>query len=309
MARIILGIHGLGNKPDKDTLTQWWRLSIQEGLDREGYATELPHFEMVYWADILYPTPFDPSITDPHNPYYVDEKYTHATEGYQRKQYRFLKSILRFAGKKLNSVFLDEDFTLKYSFIPDYIISRYFRDLDIYYTDECESETPQKCQQKELIKQRLAGVLEKYKDDEILLIAHSMGSIIAFDVIGFLAPESKIHTLVTMGSPLGLPLAVSKIAAQYKSSPSGKKEMRTPAGIYGNWFNYADVLDKITLNYRLSLRYKFNKHGIKPRDFNVANDYHNHNAKHNPHKSFGYLRTPEFAYMLNQFLRAETNHA
>ena len=32
MARVIIGVHGLGNKPDKDTLYEWWRLSMMEGI-------------------------------------------------------------------------------------------------------------------------------------------------------------------------------------------------------------------------------------------------------------------------------------
>ena len=71
-----------------------------------------------------------------------------------------------------------------------------------------------------------------------------MGSIIAFDVLSFFAPQSKIHTFITIGSPLGLPLVISKIAAQYKNKPSGRKEMVNPPGLYGNWFNFSDVLVK-----------------------------------------------------------------
>ena len=78
MARIILGIHGLGNKPDKETLSKWWQLSLKEGLMKQGYETHLPEFKMVYWADILYPRPLDKNIEDPDNPYFIDEKYTKA---------------------------------------------------------------------------------------------------------------------------------------------------------------------------------------------------------------------------------------
>jgi hypothetical protein len=302
MARVILGIHGLGNKPDKDTLSKWWQLSLREGLERHGFKTELPEFIMVFWADILYPKPLDKTIKDPENPYFINEKYTKAKPGFERRTYRYRKRILRYFGKLLYRIFLNEDFTLRYSFIPDYIVRKYFSELNIYYKEECKNEDTEECRKKELIKKRLADVLKEHKNDEILLIAHSMGSIIAFDVLSFFAPESKVHTFITIGSPLGLPLVVSKMASQYKFNPSGKKEMVTPPGIFGNWFNFSDVLDKITLNYKLSRRYQFNKHAIKPRDFNVVNDYTNGVGKHNPHKSYGYLRTKEFAAMLNNFI-------
>ena len=303
MARIILGIHGLGNKPDKDTLSEWWHLSLKEGLERQGFKTNLPEFKMVYWADILYPQPLDKNIKDPDNIYFIEEKYTKADPGFKRRQYRFRKIILGYIGKLLYQIFLNEDYTLRYSFIPDYIIRKYFSELNVYYNEECENEDTEEYRKKELILQRLADALEEHKNDEILLIAHSMGSIIAFDVLSFFAPESKVHTFITIGSPLGLPLVVSKIASQYKDDPRGKKEMVTPPGVYGNWFNFSDVLDKITLNYKLSRKYKFNSHAIKPRDFEIINDYTSGRGKHNPHKSFGYLRSEKFATMLNNFIK------
>lgn len=303
MARVILGIHGLGNKPDQDTLSKWWQLALKEGLDRHGFETDLPVFKMVYWADILYPQPLDKNIEDPDDPSFIDEKYTKGEPDYKRRQYRFRKSILRYFGKLLYRIFLNEDYTLRYSFIPDYILRKYFTELNIYYNEKCKNKDPEECRKKELIKQRLADALDEHKNDEIFLIAHSMGSIVAFDVLSFFAPRVNVHTFITIGSPLGLPLVVSKIAAQYKNNPSGTKEMVTPPGIYGNWFNFSDVLDKITLNYKLSRRFKFNKNAIKPRDFGVANDYFSKAGEHNPHKSYGYLRTKELIYMLNNFIK------
>jgi len=34
----------------------------------------------------------------------------------------------------------------------------------------------------------------------------------------------------------------------------------------------------------------------------VVNEYHNHESRHNPHKSYGYLRTKELARVLEDFL-------
>ncbi|MFO8028420.1 MAG: hypothetical protein R6U28_01030 [Cyclonatronaceae bacterium] len=304
MARVVLGIHGLGNKADKVILEEWWRLALVEGLQKQGRAGTPPNFEfkMIYWADIMHPEPLDVAVTDPESPYFDDEQYTRAVPGMERRNHRFRKKLIRFLGKQLNSIFLNEDFTLSYSFIPDYFISRYFLELDIYYKEDCRDEEPEACRKKELIKQRLADTLEAHREDEVLLIAHSMGSIVAYDVLNFFAAETRLHTLVTIGSPLGLPLVVSRIAAQYKTRPRGKKEMVTPPGIYGNWFNMYDILDRITLGYALSRNYRFNEHAIRPRDFSVVNDYHNHEGEHNPHKSYGYLRTKELVRVMEDFL-------
>ncbi len=302
MTRVIIGVHGLGNKPDKDTLHEWWKRSIHEGLEKNGFKNPLPEIEMVYWADIMHEKPLDKTIGDPESPLYIDEAYTPQPPNYVPGNNKILQRVLVFLGKQINKIFLNDDFTLNYSFIADFIVRKYFRDMDIYYREDCRMENYELCKVKELIKKRLSYTLEKHKDNEIMLVSHSMGSIVAFDVMSFISPEIKVHTFVTLGSPLGLPLIVSKIATQYKNSPKGKKEMITPPGVYKRWYNFYDVLDKITLNQNLGLRYEPNHHMVKPKDIKVVNDYHSQEGIHNPHKSFGYLRNKEFAAILNGFL-------
>jgi triacylglycerol esterase/lipase EstA (alpha/beta hydrolase family) len=62
----------------------------------------------------------------------------------------------------------------------------------------------------------LAETLVKHRRKKILLIAHSMGSIIAWDVLTKMVPQIKIHTLVTIGSPLGNPVVRSRILSDIK---------------------------------------------------------------------------------------------
>lgn len=55
MSKIIVGIHGLANKPPTDDLTGYWRKSIAEGLRKYCAIKKLNFdFRMVYWADLLY---------------------------------------------------------------------------------------------------------------------------------------------------------------------------------------------------------------------------------------------------------------
>ena len=53
MSKIIIGIHGLGNKPSRAILKEWWQKSIAEGLNKYNYPINQFEFELVYWADIL----------------------------------------------------------------------------------------------------------------------------------------------------------------------------------------------------------------------------------------------------------------
>src|SRR5712691_10825698 len=52
---IIIGIHGLTNKPPKETEESWWADSLAEGLRRNRGASERPPFELAYWADKRHP--------------------------------------------------------------------------------------------------------------------------------------------------------------------------------------------------------------------------------------------------------------
>jgi hypothetical protein len=57
--KIIIGIHGLHNKPPRKLLTKWWRKSIREGLLRDYSVFKPFSFQMVYWSDVNYEKPQD----------------------------------------------------------------------------------------------------------------------------------------------------------------------------------------------------------------------------------------------------------
>jgi len=239
MKKVIIGIHGLGNKPPKYLLRKWWKEAMMEGLNSSGIQHRLPRFELVYWADILYDKPLNRWEKDKDSPYFLDEPYIEAP-----------KTI----------------------------------------SDE-----------KHPIQERLAKCISKYQNYDIMIIAHSMGSIITFDVLNFLIPEARVNTLVTIGSPLGLPVVVSKIAAEQKKKSKGQNIMATPPGVTKNWFNFADISDLVSINYKLADDFRGNERGILPTDFLVNNNFEI-DGETNHHKSFGYLRTPEFSKILSDFI-------
>ncbi|MDF1548833.1 MAG: hypothetical protein P1P88_13500, partial [Bacteroidales bacterium] len=75
----------------------------------------------------------------------------------------------------------------------------------------------------------------------------------------------------------------------------------TPPRITGHWFNFADIMDYVALNYKLSDDFSKNAFGVAPEDFLVNNNYEENGIK-NYHKSFGYLRAKEFSQALAQFI-------
>jgi hypothetical protein len=307
MPKIIIGIHGLGNKPARELLEKWWLAAICEGLKKTGLNNISPDFEMIYWADIPYPKPLDPAIVDRNDPLFLEEKYTAARRNYKPADHKLRKRVVDFIKTEMEKIFLNKDFTINYSFIPHAILHRFFRDLETYYSDDfTENETPPgavKSSVREKIRQRAFDILKKHENDEILLIGHSMGSIIIYDVLTLMLPAIKIHTLVTIGSPLGLPVAKSKIAAGNKNVLIDSGKLTTPPGVE-RWYNYADIEDFVAINYDLADDFHPNDSGITVKDFMVHNDYEIEGRK-NPHKSYGYLRTPELSSVIAGFLKEE----
>lgn len=307
MKKIIIGVHGLGNKPDESLLELWWLKSIHEGLDSIGKSRINIPFKMVYWADILHETPLSLEVEDPENPLFLEEPYVKGELTIRKEDASFVSKILNYIEEQLDKIFLNEDFSINFKNVTDKLIHHYFTELETYYGEGCSSNGDQDCSSKEKIQNRLSSLLGEYKDYEILLIPHSMGSIIAFDVLTKLTEEISINTFVTIGSPLGLPVIGARIfAEQKKINPSLKKPV-VPNSVSSRWYNLSDNLDKIALDHTLNDDFNANNHGIKAKDFFVYNNYEI-NGKPNPHKSYGYLRTPELASIINKFLKGKRSH-
>ena len=301
MAKVIIGIHGLGNKPSKEILQNWWKESMLEGLKNTNQDFKFPEFELLYWADILHEKPLDEAIKDKKHPLYLTEKYVPGKEVKKNANHDLRKKILDWYDEAADKIFLNEDMTINYSFIPDTIIHGYFKDLEAYYLNNTITSDGIIILARDQIRNRVIEALKKYRHDDVFLIAHSMGSIIAFDILTFNLPKLKINTFTTIGSPLGIPFVRSKIALEQKVVLNDDYKLRTPAGVQ-KWYNLSDLEDVVAINYSLNDDFDKNKLGVKAVDFIVNNDYEIENEE-NPHKSFGYLRTPEFSNILLEFIQ------
>lgn len=146
------------------------------------------------------------------------------------------------------------------------------------------------------IRERLAAALREIqgKDVEVMLIAHSMGSLIAYDVLKDAAltlPSVRVAHLVTVGSPLGL-VKVKEICADPERVPE----------CVDRWSNLADPRDWVARwDTLLANEYPANNRGVTISDHLVINGYVCPSGKGNPHKVFGYLRTPEMSDLIAEF--------
>jgi len=305
MKNVIIGIHGLKNKPPKKFLEEWWIKSIREGLDNIGCHSTTFQFELVYWADLEYVKPLNPVITDPKNPLflehpYVSNKYDESFE----KESKTKKKILDTIEDGFDMIILHKNKFRGIEKIVDKTIRRMFQDLDAYYHGFCKIDKKQIA--KQAFRNRLKEVLQKHKKDRIMIIGHSMGSIIAYDTLTQAVPELNIDTFITVGSPLGFPLIIKKILLEQHEKIYSEAKPQTPDNIISDWFNFSDLDDKITLDYNLADDYFSNKLNIKPVDI-VINNAYEYNGQKNPHKVYGYLQNKEVAKVISRFLMKPTS--
>jgi hypothetical protein len=245
-------------------------------------------------------------VTDKEDALFLADPYIPSATNQTSNPPKFRRMLLDFLEKEVDRLFQKQKKSKAFNSLTDMIIGHYFKDLNQYYSDGIKDSNGNRVAVKTLIRQRLELVLKKHRSDRVLLIAHSMGSIIAYEVLCLLNQELEIDTLVTMGSPLGQPFVKNKFLTELEIQTSGRCKSSTPESVKGHWFNLSDLEDRIAVNYDLADDYSQNSQNIRVVDKQVYNDYLN-NEKRNPHKSYGYLRTPEMARIVHQFLTADRN--
>jgi hypothetical protein len=301
MDKVIIGIHGLGNKPPKYLLEEWWKMSIREGLIKIKSHFAEYDFVLVYWADSLHPDPLNPFDDDEDSELFLSEKYEPAAKVKKVKSNGFKENFINFFKKQRDKILFNEILHVKFPSLTDLIIKHFFKDLDIYLTQQCVEENKSDCLAQEIIRDKLVSILRKYKEKEILLIAHSMGTIVTYEVLIDVEEEINIDSLITIGSPLGVPFIFEKLKNDKNMVKGEEGKLRTPENILTEWKSFADLDDKIARSADMNKLFKRNSHDIAPVMEVVENDYESEGIE-NPHKSFGYLRTPEVAQCIDEFL-------
>ncbi|MCG8617152.1 MAG: hypothetical protein MI802_13115, partial [Desulfobacterales bacterium] len=250
MSKVLIGIHGLSNKPEKEVLASWWEKAILEGLTKNtGMENPIIDFQSVYWADVTYDNP------DP-NPDAYQEAPNGALKTYEESWMDSIrKNVFEWGGNIV-------DATKKYlgmNSIADEVLKRKLTDLSRYYKDQTVRNE---------LRKRLHETILDNREKRIMILSHSMGTIIAYDVLRKLGadfPRIVIDHFVTLGSPLGLPHVKHKIAMEHT-------HVRTPS-IVKKWSNFADKRDPVALDINLVGDYEPNADGVQVTDDLVANDW------------------------------------
>ncbi len=273
----VVYVHGIGNKPAPATLKRQFDQALF-GIDM-GARTRL-----AYWADIRYPQPLPSGGSDgPASGAIgtrrlggkgIDRFVEDVPEGEPAARYaeRIARKLLAgpdgrgAQAKAVGTKILPE---LIRRPVTEWLTKTFIEDTAAYFFDP---------DQRRDIQQRLRQILLAGVGPYVV-VGHSQGSIIAYDVLRDLEKDAsfEVPLLVTIGAPLGLEEVQDHLA----------KPLAVPRMVK-EWWNFADLLDPVALDKTLGD--EFTPHG-KIEDERVVNRNTLQISNFNPHSGTGYLST------------------
>jgi pimeloyl-ACP methyl ester carboxylesterase len=304
MKTLIIGIHGLANKPTQTVLEKWWRLSISEGLYRNTGRRPFFDFRLVYWADYINSEPSDPNEKDTRHPLYIAEPYLPSPGVLTHEDEKTRQPLKKKIKDQFAQIIMSDNFMNIFPAVTESAARKRYREIDLYYSPDAAGKT--KATAQEDLRSILSETLFLYRRHRIVLIAHSMGSLIACDVLYSL--DFSIDTFITIGSPLGIPLLMGKMREEHRRAAASSRKIKSPESISGQWLNLFDPRDKVGCHHRLSDFFAPNIKGVAPKDLAVENDYRAGDSV-NPHKVYGYLRCHEISDVLFTLITKDKNRA
>jgi hypothetical protein len=288
---VVVYIHGIGPKPSPEILKGEWDLALF-GRDMRDRT------RMAYWADIL------------HKPIESRKASVHAEAGHafdlpqvlqgtdaetDPAAHRFAEDLLQNLGGP--TPVRPKGPGKKVLPLPEFLrgpisgaLMRWFvRDTAAYFFD---------ADVRKKIKQRLLDQIPA-TGEPYILVSHSQGTIVAFEVLSQLQPSNAPLTdlFVTLGSPLGL----QEVQDQFKKS---KLALEVPQGVR-QWHNFANLLDPVALDRSLSDDYR-RREQVAVKDHPIISQRLRELRGFNPHASAGYLAHPEVRAVVHRALQFDS---
>lgn len=143
------------------------------------------------------------------------------------------------------------------------------------------------------IRRRLVDVLKAAAGQPVTLVAHSQGSIVAYEVLSALgAAAGNVEALVTIGSPLGIAEVQDWLEPDNRKAPEVVKR----------WHNFADPLDPVAMDKRLGSDFD---PASKIQDELIVNSHSRRVEGFNPHSAVGYLAHPGVRRVVHAAMRMD----
>jgi len=298
-------IHGIANKPAADALLASWIAVLAEnrGVDLAALSVSS---SMVYWADVLYAEPWTEMVQPAESVEAAAGPLSLTPPEWEAElpldQQVFVASLrgkLQIAeAKSLPALSAAEGVTDTAERVPlpwflkRPLMERLLRDVHHYlFNVQFSPRRGETYFVQGEIRRRLIAALQRVRARPHVVVAHSLGTVIAYDCLQRVADCPSIDRLMTIGSPLGL----DEIQDQLR--PEWTRNDGFPAKL-GHWTNVFDRLDPVCgLDPRLAN--DFRQGGQK-----VIEDIHEPNHGWFRHPIEKYLRGPRLRRALKRALAA-----
>ena len=270
LTRHVVYVHGIGLQGGACAWKTNWDLALfGRAMGGETYPA--------YWADILHddPEPADGTRAssaqsrDPTRDDFTAMLHSRFRAGTEDDGRRFGTRVIpapEFIRSPLTKAFLE----------------RFVKDTAAYFYDAGFRKQ---------MRGRLINVIKQLGKEPFVLVAHSQGTMIAYDVLSELATSCTVSNFVTLGSPLGIQEVQDRLR---KLLAIGDRGLLPVPACIKQWDNFAARFDLVAADPTLSLEFATaNDHNPIVRDHRIDNPYTWRLRDFNPHHSHGYLSHPD----------------
>ncbi len=261
-------VHGIMNQPSPERLLTTWKRDLADGGDGVDLDVFGVSASMVYWADVMYAAATDAGSTqesieyegiEPGSLIEIDESYIDEASGDERA---FIEAMIAnydldhpdepavaiempsqpepetSGDVRVAAISALEAVPLPW-FIKRPLMRVLLRDVHHYLFNTSHSpRAGSSYKVRDEVRGRFVKDLAAIDDGPHVVVAHSLGSVIAYDCVKRVADTKPVDMLITLGTPLGL----SEV--QHKLKPEWSKADGYP-GQLPRWINVVDRLDPV----------------------------------------------------------------
>ena len=253
-------VHGIGNKPEPSVLLEHWRAALldDDGIDLASLGVSS---SLVYWADVLYPQPLVDASGDesallelapmvdaaPSDLSWLASLPPQERGFVERLGIEVgLATVTPTPGDDLEAIVADSP--LEAVPLPPWLKRRlmraFLRDVHHYLYDvEFSPRTGESFRVRRDVRARTVAALTN--DGPMprphVVIGHSLGSVVAYDVLVNCPGTPPVDGIITVGSPLGLSEVQGALTPPYTRSDGWPERCLAD----GRWVNVSDGLDPV----------------------------------------------------------------
>ncbi|RPI41564.1 MAG: alpha/beta hydrolase [Betaproteobacteria bacterium] len=283
-------IHGLAKKPAPDKLKELWLWGMSRDNPRPDVfpppnrginliSKGVPHF-FIYYADVFYGEDYETELQsyyeqDDDLELLAAEQLDQLEEGLKLpravtpREHAFLvnfeaklsaTAVLTPPAQSPQPATPAEETNLEIaSWLPSGVKKAIIKKaaMEAFYflfDKEYERADGKRFKVRQELRSRLLGALAKAQGagEKIVIVSHSMGTMVAYDVLRNCPECPQVDTLITLGSPLG----ITEVQDELVAMDAGAGGVDFPAAKLRRWINIYDRLDPVAADPKLANDYR-----------------------------------------------------